>query len=225
MKFLDSQWQAETGGWWLTFEKRSNIVKESGSCRLDSTSYTATTLNYTFIVTILILSIIFIWQFWFTEIVIFFFTVNLFWMLNLHSPARHWNYLRLVSGNIFPREIKRPSMKLPDLAGSPTAYIFLCQVGDEPLYLQIELWDFEERSSSVMFESPHTHVFGLCERGQTIWTEPMHAHAEMLQCCVSPVLDGQPAQSHTSDSWDNLPAVPVLKYIELKCNPLIFRRY
>lgn len=58
-------------------------------------------------------------------------------MLNLHSPARHWNYLRLVSGNIFPREIKRPSMKLPDLAGSPTAYIFLCQVGDEPLYLQI----------------------------------------------------------------------------------------
>lgn len=58
-------------------------------------------------------------------------------MLNLHSPAGHWNYFRLVSANIFPREIKRLSMKLPDPAGSPTACIFLCQVGDERLYLQI----------------------------------------------------------------------------------------
>lgn len=79
-----------------------------------------------------------------------------------------------------------------------------------------------------MFESPDTHVFGLWERGQTIWTEPMQAHAEMLQCCVIPVLDGQPAQSHTFqhwDSWEVIPAVPVLKYVELKCNPLIFRHY
>lgn len=74
-----------------------------------------------------------------------------------------------------------------------------------------------------MFESPDTHVFGLWEK--RLWTEPMQAHTDMLQCCVSPVMDGQPAQSHTSDSWDNLPAVPVLKYVELKCNPLIFRRY